>query len=184
MIPTVLPVSQIPSNSGLPTPYPGQRPCWKPPALSYSWLETLIEAQKEMNTRGGRQDIAFRTDVMENIVEGELLYNACIPWAKAQQETPHGHTNGRGAAFWAGLTSEFEGDMNEVRQESQDIRARHGKGREDCAKFRKRVVEIAREKKSDFLGNRPRLDSWSMSRGWSLDDRSKDRDLKGGDSCL
>lgn len=155
-----LPISQTPSSYGLPSPHSGQRPCWEPPSLNYSWLETLIEAQKEMNTRDGHQDIAFRTDVMDNIVEGELLYNAYIPWVKAQQEMAYGFQSGKETAFWECLTGEIEEDMREVRHESRDIRTKHGKGREDCAEFRNRVVEIAREKKSDFLENRPMLGFW------------------------
>lgn len=37
------------------------------------FTETLLEAGKEMGANEGSKDIAWRTDVMDNLVEQELL---------------------------------------------------------------------------------------------------------------
>lgn len=41
-----------------------------------------LEAQKEMNARDGSEDIPWRTDVMDNIVEEEILHSAYDPWMR------------------------------------------------------------------------------------------------------
>lgn len=44
--------------------------------LDYSWFELLLDAKMEMSVREGSNDIAWRTDIMDNVIETQLLY--CI----------------------------------------------------------------------------------------------------------
>ena len=58
----------------LPPPQSTQRPCWEPPVLEYVWFETILGGAKEKTKRGGRREIAFETEVIDNYIEEALLH--------------------------------------------------------------------------------------------------------------
>ena len=57
----------------LPSPWFGKRPCWEPPMLNYGWFEQFLEAEREMAKRKGSEDIAFRTEINDLLLERKLL---------------------------------------------------------------------------------------------------------------
>lgn len=58
---------------GLPRPGPGCRPCWEPPIFDYWLFEVLIAAQKELNSKEGNKEIAWRTNAFDILLQMELF---------------------------------------------------------------------------------------------------------------
>ena len=60
---------------GLPSSELRYSPCEEPPILNYSWLEAVLDAENEFNRRDGGCDIAWKTDVVDKLLEYDLLHS-------------------------------------------------------------------------------------------------------------
>ena len=116
---------------GLPPPKlkASKRPCWEPPILDHSWLEILLNAQKEMTTRDGNEEISWRTDIIDNIIEGEILYTVYSPWVKKQAVRAR-HL--QEMAFLKELEVALREVMRGVNEEGRVIRNAHGNSASNC----------------------------------------------------
>lgn len=126
----------------LSNPLPGQRPCWEPRLFDYSWFEHYLAAGKEMATREGNGDVGFRTDVMDQCIETELLI-IYGDWLAKQKKYSPPHE----AFFWNGLHGSVLGDVSYALEHgAHEVMTRHGKSHEEWCRLRAGLMIIAREK--------------------------------------
>ena len=141
----------------LPDPAPGNRPCWEPPILDYSWFDDLITAQKEMDKRDGSKDLAWRTETMDNVVEDALLRTYFYDYLRTMEKPPLGYqpsfSNSGSypeAMFWQGLRGALWDDIHKLYVEGQAIRKRYGKRNREHAELLIGVKAIAVKNNENF----------------------------------
>lgn len=117
------------------------RPCSEMPVLDYSAFEEIFAAQKELGKEKGSQDIAWRTESMDTVVEQSLLarYTEWV-WERLDEGGSQ-----QGSAFLRGLQQEPRLDFDEVRLEMLEVAGRHGKRPKDSEKLFKEMRSIARQ---------------------------------------
>lgn len=138
----------------LPDSVPGRPPCWQAPYI-LPWqllqLEQLMEVQRELARQDGNKEIAWRTEVMDNLVEKELLseYEDWVYEETVDAEKVSG--NQEEVRFWKELQKNIAHDFNETLEgDRSEILERHGKRLGEWFAYKKRVIEVGREKYKDF----------------------------------
>lgn len=100
--------------------------------LDYGWFEQFLDAEKEMAKRKGSEDIAFRTEINDLLLERKLLQeyssDAYDKERKAQFLTPEWH-------FWHRLYLAIDQERGDLENElNYEVHTRHGKTVEDWDK--------------------------------------------------
>lgn len=148
--PATLPSPNLASSSsrrpGLPSPELGYRPCWEPPILDYSWLEAVLDAEKELNRRDGSRDIAWRTDAMNEFFEYELLHSYYSQWVVDQRTNVYLHD----IPFWDSLLNDVRVDYSELAISRRTTQLRHEKQFFAWLELRDAITKIAQTKDASF----------------------------------
>lgn len=107
-----------------------------------------------MSIREASKDIAWRADVMDNVIEAQLpqLY---FEWVKELRIAAEDEERGSMEEFWLKLMMDIKMQMEEISEERSGIEERHGNYGNDRQKVIDTVTEIGGE--IDTTGNSSKL---------------------------